>query len=141
MIKNSEVFKADLDNLWVVLKLFEFDNWVEIKDTLKLFFDSNVIISPLFAENALVDMDRGPLNELLENPGKWQKFGAFHLKFEKWNRCSHSRPIYSKGYGGWISIRNLALDYWSRQTFEAIGAHCGGLENIAAETINFLNVS
>lgn len=77
VIKNPEVFNTDFDNLWVVLKLFQFDNWVEIKDTLKLYFDSNVIIGPLLAEKTLVDMDCGPLNKLLENPGKWQKFGPF----------------------------------------------------------------
>ena len=63
----------------MVSKLFKHDKRVEIKDTLKLYFDSNVIISPLFGENTLVDMDCGPLNDLLENLGKWQKFGAFHL--------------------------------------------------------------
>ena len=46
-----------------------------------------------------------------------------------------------KGYAGWISIKILPLDYWCRQTFEAIGAHYGGLENIASGTLNLLNCS
>ena len=33
------------------------------------------------------------------------------------------------------------FDYWCNKTFEVIGAHFGGLENIAVETINFINVS
>ena len=37
--------------------------------------------------------------------------------------------------------KNLPLDYWCNKTFEVIGAHFGGLENIAVETINFINVS
>ena len=140
MIKNSEVFKADFDNLWVVSKLFEFDSWVKINEALELFFDSKVI-NPFFANNALIELERGPLKEFIESPGRWQCFGAFHLKFEKWNNLIHGRPLYLKGYGGWISIKNLPLDYWCNKTFEVIGAHFGGLENIAAETINFLNVS
>ena len=129
MIKNSEVFKADFDNLWVVSKLFKFDSWVKINEALELFFDSKVILNPLFADNALIESERGPLKEFIDSPGKWQYFGAFHLKFEKWNNLIHGRPIYSIGYGWWITIKNLPLDYF------------GGLDNIAAETINFLNVS
>lgn len=85
-------------------------------------------------------MGQGTLEELIENPGSWQICGPFHLEFEKWNKLVHSRPVYSKGYGGWISIKNLPLDYWCRQTFEAIGAYFGGLEAIATDTLNLLNV-
>ncbi|TYK28319.1 uncharacterized protein E5676_scaffold600G001450 [Cucumis melo var. makuwa] len=49
------------------------------------------------SDNALIELERGPLKEFIENPGKWQYF--------------------------------------------VIGAHFGGLENIAVETINFINVS
>ena len=51
------------------------------------------------------------------------------------------RPNVVKGYGGWISIKNLLLDYWSLQTFEAIGSYFGGLESIATETLNLLIVA
>ena len=70
MIKNPVVFKADFDILWVVSKLFEFDSWVKVNEALELFFDSKVIINPLFADNALIELDRGPLKEFIENPGK-----------------------------------------------------------------------
>ena len=65
MIKNPKVFKADFDNLWVGPKIIEFDSWVRINETLELFFDSKVIINPLFADNALIEMGRGPLNEFI----------------------------------------------------------------------------
>lgn len=65
----------------------------------------------------------------------------YHLLFEKWNTFWHSRPLVIKGYGGWLKIKNLPFEYWSRSMFEAIGAHFGGLESIANETLNFLNVS
>lgn len=53
----------------------------------------------------------------------------------------HSRPNVVKGYGGWILIKNLPLNYWSRRMFETIGAYFGGLESIAHETLNLLNVA
>ena len=67
--------------------------------------------------------------------------GPFHLKFEKWSKSKHSRPSVIEGYGGWIKIKNLPLDYWSNQTFKVIEDHFGGLENVASETLNLLNVS
>ncbi|KAA0054135.1 hypothetical protein E6C27_scaffold131G00510 [Cucumis melo var. makuwa] len=77
-----------------------------------------VLINPLFAENALTDFDQGTLDDLIEQPGKWQEFGAFYLKFMKWDKLFCCRPLYAKGYGGWLSIKNLPLDYWNNQTFE-----------------------
>ena len=93
----------------------------------------------MFADNALIELERGPLKEFIENPGKWQNFGASHLKFEKWNNHIYGRPLYSKGYGGWITIKSTTC-YCCKKTFEVIGAHFGGLEKIAAETINFIQV-
>lgn len=52
--------------------------------------------------------------------------GSFHLKFEKWDKTKYSRPIVTKGFGGWLRTNNLPLDYCSR-TFEVIGDHFGGL--------------
>ena len=56
VIQNPVVFRADFYNLWVASKLFEFDSWVKINEALKLFFDSKVIINPLFADNALIEL-------------------------------------------------------------------------------------
>lgn len=101
----------------------------------------DIIINPMFAENALIKLDQGSFEELIRNLGKWQEIKSFHLKFEKWDKLTHNRPLYSKGYGGWISIKNLPLDYWNKQTFKAIGAYLGGLESIATETLNLLRIS
>lgn len=43
-----------------------------------------------------------------------------------------------KGFEGWLSIKNLSLEYWSRDTFEAIGFHFRGLEDIDIEMLNLL---
>ena len=104
-------------------------------------FQTEVILNPLFVENALIKLEVGTLEDFIEELGKWQVMGHFHLMFEKWNKFKHSRPLLMKGFGGWIKIKNLLLDYWSRKTFEAIGAYFGGLEDIAAETLNLLNCS
>ena len=53
----------------------------------------------------------------------------------------HSLPNVVCGYGGWLTIRNLPLDYWCRKTFEAIGDHFEGLEAISVETLNHTNVA
>ena len=55
--------------------------------------------------------------------------------------CSkHSKPDVVKGYGGWISIKNLPLDYWSVDV-KATGGYFGGLESMSLETMNRINCS
>ena len=100
-----------------------------------------MIINLLFAENALIKLAKGSLEEFVGKEEVWQVMGHFHLKFEKLSKSKHSRPSVIGGYGGWIKIKNLPLDYWSNQTLKIIGDHFGGLENIASETNNLLNVS
>ena len=94
----------------------------------------------MFDENALIKIDQGNLEELIEAPGKWKEFGPYHLLFNRWNKLLRSRPLIVKGFGGWIKIKNLPLDYWCRATFEAIGVYFGRFENIAFETLNLLIV-
>ena len=93
MCKNTEVFKQDSDNLWVVSRLFLFNDWKEIAKTLEDIFQLKVIINPLFAENVLIQIDHPMMEELIVFSGKWQEIGKFHLLFEKWNRYQHGRPL------------------------------------------------
>lgn len=53
----------------------------------------------------------------------------------------HSRPLVLKGYGGWLKIENLPLNYWCRSMFEVIEDHFGDLIDIATETWNLTNSS
>ena len=55
------------------------------------------------------------------------------MEVEIWNKIVHSRPLYTGGYGGWLMIKNLPLDCWSKQTSELISAYLGGLESIATD--------
>ncbi|XP_031738083.1 uncharacterized protein LOC116402658 [Cucumis sativus] len=57
------------------------------------------------------------------------------------DNMKHSRPLVLKGYGGWLKVKNLPLDLWSRSVFEAIGDHFGGFIKIATETLNLTNCS
>lgn len=129
IMKNHDVLEEDFSNLWTLSRLFIFNEWKDIAMYLEEIFKAKIIINPLFADNALIKIDQGRLEELIETPGKWHEFGPSHLLFEKWNKDQHSRPLVTKGFGGWISIKNLPLDYW-RSTFEAIKAYFGGMEAI-----------
>ena len=133
--------KEDFENLCILSRFFVFDDWKEIRKTMEDLFQSKIIINPLFVENALIKLDEGSLKEFVGKEAVWQVMGPFPLKFEKWSKSKHSRPSIIEGYGGWIKIKTLPLDYWSNQTFKVIGDHFGGLENIASETLNLLNVS
>ena len=88
------------------------------------------VINPLFDENTLIGIDQGSIIDFIREEGKWQAWGNFRLKFERWDDIKHSRPLVLKGYDGWLKIKNLPLDYWCRSTFEVIGDHFGGLIDI-----------
>lgn len=100
--------------------MFVFNYWKDIAEVLKDYFQSNLIINPLFDEKALIKLDQGDLEGFIEAPEKWQSIGPFRLKFEKWDKFKHSWPLMMKGFGGCISNKNLPLDYWRRKTFEAV---------------------
>ena len=40
-----------------------------------------------------------------------------------------------------MKIKDLPLDLWQRSIFEAICDHCGGIIDIASETLNLTNCS
>ena len=117
-------------------KLFAFDDWSRICKTLETELQVKVMLNPLFDENALISLDQGPIKDHIRGEGGWQPKRSFHLKFEKWDKIKHSRPIVTKGLGGWLKINNLPLDYWSSRTFMVIGDHFGGLESIALLSIS-----
>ena len=59
----------------------------------------------------MIKLVEGSLEEFVGKEEVWQVMGPFHLKFEKWSKNKHSRPCFIEGYGGWIKIKNLSLDY------------------------------
>ncbi|TYJ98823.1 putative serine/threonine protein kinase IREH1 [Cucumis melo var. makuwa] len=68
-------------------------------------------IVPLFDENALISLDQGSIKDFISGDGIWQSTGSFHHKFEKWDKLKHNQPLVMKGFGGWLIIKNLPLDY------------------------------
>ena len=64
----------------------------------------------MFAENALIKLAEGSLEEFVGKEELWQVMDTLHLKFEKWSKSKHSRPLVIDGFGGWIKIKNFQLD-------------------------------
>lgn len=102
----------------MVSRLFEFDDWKEIMKVLEEIFNTEVILKPIFPENALLKLEEGSIVDLLDQTGVWKEMGPFHLLFKKWNKFNHGRPLLMKGYGSWLKIKDLPLDYWCRRTFK-----------------------
>lgn len=140
-LKKNQVFQEDFNNLWVITRLFVLDDWNAIRKHLEDLFNVNFTINPLFSNKALIKSEVGRMEEWSDAPGKWQDFGQFHLLIEQWNTFKRSWPEFIRGFGGWLTIKNLPLEYWRKSTFEAIGAHFRGLESIAIDTLNLLNCS
>lgn len=68
--KNQEVFKKDFSNLWVILRLFMFNEWNTIKDLVEYLFNAKFIINHLFSDKALIKCDKGQLEDWIEAPEK-----------------------------------------------------------------------
>ena len=106
----------------------------------RIIFHSKITINPFSADKAIIKSPLCNLEDKVEFLGKWQRYGLFYILFEMWNGKKYSRPYFVKGYGGWISIKNLPLDYWSVDIYKkAIGGYFGGLESISLETMNLIN--
>ena len=97
-----------------------------------------ITINPFFDNRATNKINHGKIENLVVTQDKWFNYGKFHLLFEKWDVINHSRPSSIKGFRGWLSIKNLPLDLWRRAIFEVIGAHFGGLESFAPDTLNLI---
>lgn len=59
-----------LRNLWVISRLFVFNEWREIAKFLEDDFSVKFIINPLFANKALIRVDQGQMEDLVEAPSK-----------------------------------------------------------------------
>ncbi|KAA0038211.1 Ulp1-like peptidase [Cucumis melo var. makuwa] len=101
-------------------------------------FEVKITINPFFDNRATNKINHGKIENLVVTQDKWFNYGKFHLLFEKWDVINHSRPSSIKGFRGWLSIKNLPLDLWRRAIFEVIGAHFGGLESFAPDTLNLI---
>ena len=80
VIKNSEVLKEDFDNLWIISRLFAFEDWKKIRKTLEDLFQSKIIIYPLFAENVLIKLAEGSLEGVRWKRRDMASNGSFSLK-------------------------------------------------------------
>ena len=85
--------QLNFDNLWIISKLFAFDDWRMIRKFLEMKLQTNIIINPLYDDNAFISIDRGSLSDIIGVKGKWQAWGNFHLKSEKWDSLKNSRPL------------------------------------------------
>lgn len=61
----------------------------------------------MFAENALIMLGQGSIQDFILKSESWQERGFYHLNFEKWDKFTHSRPFLTKGYGGRLKVNKL----------------------------------
>lgn len=63
--KDHEVIQEDFNNLWIISRMFVFNEWKEIKKAVENFLQQKVIINPLFVDNALIKINQGKLEDLI----------------------------------------------------------------------------
>ena len=111
----------DFDSLWIISRLFLYNDWKDIVKNLEEHIQTKICTNALFVDKALICLTRGNFENLIENPSKWWHFGPFHILFEKWNKFKHGRLEVIRGFGGWLSINNLPLDYWKKMFLLQLG--------------------
>ena len=139
--KSDDCIKKNFSNLWILSRLFAFDEWKDIKAHLEDLFNINININPLYADKAVIKVPKAKVEDVIITPGKWFNYKKFHLLFEKWDDDKHSRATHIIGYGGCLSVKNLPLNLWRKDVFKAIGEYFGGLEEIALDTIHLIDCS
>ncbi|KAA0051433.1 hypothetical protein E5676_scaffold333G001030 [Cucumis melo var. makuwa] len=98
-----------------------------------------------------VEMTKSSLSNSPTSRSKSNEIGQIPSQNRKLQVPNHSSPSKQKqwliknwsceGYGGWLKIKNLPLDYWCRSTLEVIENHFGGLTDRASETLNLTNIT
>ena len=80
-IRKSEVIRTNYDHIWIVTRLFAFDDWKEIWKILETYFGTSIIINPLYDENSLISIGWALIEDFITEVERWQAMGSFHLKF------------------------------------------------------------
>lgn len=87
--KGDEVLKEDFNNLWIITRLFVFDNLKEITSFLEDMFQVKIIINPFFDDKAIIKVNHGKLDDLITPANKMlcppikknsQRFKKFYRK-------------------------------------------------------------
>ncbi|TYJ99818.1 kinesin heavy chain-like [Cucumis melo var. makuwa] len=86
VIRNAEVATTNFESLWIVTKVFAFDDWQMIRKSLEEYFQAKIVINPLFGENAFISIDQDSIKDRICEEGKWQAMGEARIQVKQ-NCC------------------------------------------------------
>ena len=77
--ESNNVIQEDFNDLWIINKLFIFDEWIQISQLLEDRFQVKVIINLLFVDKAIIKLIQG--RRCIQALEKCQDYGRFHQFF------------------------------------------------------------
>lgn len=109
-------------------------SWGTIIECLKKHLKSEVEVVAFVADRAICWLDDKEKEALLENPDLYAGKN-YSAMVKPWKEV-HWEGIQIAASHSWIGIEGLPLNPWNEDIFRSIGEVCGGLLQIAEETLN-----
>ena len=110
-------------------------SWKEISRKLEAIIKRKPEVNQVAADRAIFWCFGGEeLNGLLFKPEQLSSHNTY-VKMDNWKKEDHWENLQIGVRYGWIGIEGLPLQMWNIHVFKVIGEACGGLLEVAEETL------
>ncbi|KAM7486990.1 hypothetical protein LguiA_002999 [Lonicera macranthoides] len=110
------------------------DSWGQIQKLINQTFDGDFVLKPFQPDKAIFLCENRELLKRFEQEKVLSLNNEINTGMQVWNSASVSRNKKMVFTGGWLSIEDLPLKWWTREVFEIIGKRCGGLMEFDSRT-------
>ena len=112
--------------------------WRIISTKLEAVIKRKVELSQVATDRAILwCFEMKEFNDLLLRPHQLSSNNTY-VKMKKWEKEDHWENLQIGVHHSWIGIKGLPLKMWNIHVFKVIGEACGGLLEVAQETLNKL---
>ena len=132
----SAVYKKNWRNMVLVFRFNASLAWTSIQLGLSKCFKCHRVLTPLAADRAVLWCKDQEDKRRIEKLGLYTIPKVGEVQFVRWNPESQRKNTKIICSNSWLGIEGLPLNMWNNHVFKVIGSKCGGLLDIAKDTVH-----